>query len=51
MKIVGWGEENGVPYWEIVNSWNEEWGLWGSFKFLRGSNHLGIESGVVAGSL
>jgi len=22
IKVIGWGEENGTPYWLIVNSWN-----------------------------
>lgn len=26
VKIVGWGEDNGVKYWKIANSWNPYWG-------------------------
>lgn len=26
IKILGWGEENGVPYWLAANSWNTDWG-------------------------
>ncbi|VDO91123.1 unnamed protein product [Heligmosomoides polygyrus] len=26
VKIIGWGEENGVPYWIVANSWNTDWG-------------------------
>jgi len=48
VKMIGWGVENGTKYWIIVNSWNEGWGDNGTFKILRGSNHLGIEGGVVA---
>ncbi|CAD8203264.1 unnamed protein product [Paramecium octaurelia] len=48
VKIIGWGTENGVPYWEAVNSWNDGWGINGKFKFLRGSNHLEIEQNVYA---
>ena len=50
LKIFsGWGEENGTPYWLVANSWNYDWGDNGTFKILRGSDHCGIESGVVAG--
>jgi len=51
VKAIGWGVENGVKYWLIVNSWNEGWGDNGLVKILRGSNHCGIESGVVAGTV
>ncbi|KAJ4947028.1 hypothetical protein JOQ06_009070 [Pogonophryne albipinna] len=49
IKMLGWGEEDGVPYWLCANSWNTDWGDNGFFKILRGSNHCGIESEVVAG--
>jgi len=49
IRILGWGEENGTPYWLVANSWNYDWGDNGTFKILRGSDHCGIESGVVAG--
>ena len=30
IKIIGWGAEPGedrdIPYWQVVNSWNEDWG-------------------------
>ncbi|TGZ62829.1 hypothetical protein CRM22_007234 [Opisthorchis felineus] len=49
IRILGWGEENGVPYWLIANSWNEGWGDDGYFKMLRGKNECGIEDEVTAG--
>lgn len=49
IKIFGWGEEGGHKYWLVANSWNEDWGDNGTFKILRGEDHCGIESGVVAG--
>ncbi|UYV62080.1 CTSB [Cordylochernes scorpioides] len=26
IKILGWGTENGTPYWLCANSWNSDWG-------------------------
>ncbi|VDD77593.1 unnamed protein product [Mesocestoides corti] len=49
IKLMGWGEENGVPYWLCANSWNTDWGDGGFFKILRGENHCGIESDINAG--
>lgn len=49
IKIVGWGSENGTPYWLVANSWNEDWGDKGFFKIRRGNNECGIEGQVVAG--
>ncbi|XP_057678185.1 cathepsin Bb [Corythoichthys intestinalis] len=49
IKLLGWGEENGTPYWLAANSWNSDWGDNGFFKIKRGSDECGIESEVVAG--
>ncbi|XP_039263546.2 cathepsin B-like [Styela clava] len=49
IRILGWGVENGTPYWLVANSWNNDWGDHGFFKILRGNNECGIEGEVVAG--
>ncbi|KAK3924559.1 Cathepsin B [Frankliniella fusca] len=49
VKFIGWGTENGTPYWLAVNSWNTDWGLDGTFKIIRGRNECGIEGQIVAG--
>lgn len=49
IRILGWGEENGVPYWLVANSWNPDWGDKGYFKIIRGQNECGIEDSIVAG--
>ncbi|KAK2143035.1 hypothetical protein LSH36_885g00059 [Paralvinella palmiformis] len=49
VRMIGWGIENGTPYWLIANSWNTDWGDHGTFKILRGSDECGIESQIVAG--
>lgn len=49
IRILGWGEEDGTPYWLIANSWNTDWGENGYFKILRGEDESGIESEITAG--
>merc|ERR1712001_314057 len=49
VRMLGWGEEDGTPYWLVANSWNTDWGDKGTFKILRGHNECGIEGSVVAG--
>ncbi|KAK4872421.1 hypothetical protein RN001_014450 [Aquatica leii] len=49
VRMLGWGVENGTPYWLNANSWSTDWGENGYFKILRGENNCGIEEGIVAG--
>lgn len=49
IEIVGWGEENGIKYWIIKNSWGTEWGDGGYFRMQRGVNMCQIENNVITG--
>lgn len=49
--ILGWGVENGIFYWLVVNFWNIDWGDNGFFKIFRGQDYCGIELEVVVGIL
>ena len=33
---IGWGTENGIPYWLIKNSWGKSFGDDGFIKVKRG---------------
>lgn len=44
VSIVGYGEENGIKFWNIRNSWGSHWGEQGFFRIVRGINNLAIES-------
>jgi len=50
VRMLGWGVEDGTPYWLCANSWNTSWGETGYFKIIRGINDCGIEGDVNAGT-
>ena len=48
VRIVGWGEEAGVKYWKVANSWGTEWGEEGFFRIAKGDNECLVEEFVMA---
>ena len=34
VKMIGWGVDNGVPYWLVANSWNTDWAENGNKNYL-----------------
>lgn len=50
-RLIGWGVEDGTPYWLVVNSWNKAWGDEGLFRIIRGQDECGFESDITAGSV
>ena len=49
VKLIGWGQENGVKYWLLLNSWNPSWGEQGAFRMKL--HEGGIMDEITAGKV
>ena len=47
MSIDGWGGAPGSEFWILRNSWGEDFGDGGFFRFPRGRDAAAVESQVV----
>ncbi|XP_049880820.1 uncharacterized protein LOC126377170 [Pectinophora gossypiella] len=43
VRMIGYGVENGVPYWLVANSWGTNWGEQGFFRVKRYDKDLQFE--------
>ena len=42
IKLLGWGQESGLDYLLVTNSWGTDWGIDGYFYIELGKNMCGL---------
>ena len=51
VTLVGYGTENGTPYWLVRNSWGSSWGEKGYFRMYRGKGVCGINQYITTATV
>lgn len=50
VELIGWGTDNGYPYWLLANSWGKGWGESGYFRVYRAEGYdLGLANYAITG--
>jgi len=50
VTMVGYGVDNGTPFWKIKNSWGTDWGENGFYRLIRGTGACGINKVITIAS-
>jgi C1A family cysteine protease len=50
VTMVGYGVDNGTPFWRIKNSWGTDWGENGFYRLIRGTGACGINKVITIAS-
>jgi len=50
VTMVGYGVDNGTPFWRMKNSWNTNWGEQGYYRLIRGTGACGINKVITISS-
>ena len=48
VKVIGWGEIDGVKYWQIENTWGDDWGESGYGKIEINATHGIVDDNALA---
>ena len=51
VRLIGWGDDGGTPYWLVANEWSTSWGEGGFFRIHRTANGVSFGFGLAAGQV
>lgn len=47
VKVLGWGIDDGIKYWKVANSWNNDWGEKGFIRISRSDSSLHLDEKLI----